>query len=124
MKNGPRSERSQCAIRESARTSPGSDHSHRDPDGECGDSQGEPAEATETPPLFRSFPPSKPMLNVGPVGRTARQRQYPVELALDDWLDIDHSDTPFNLTRNAECAALSVAEIVPTSTPSATAMLR
>ena len=89
---------------------------------ESGGSQCDPAEATETTRTLRSFLRSEPMLDVSPVGRGARHRHYPVELALDDRLDVNHDRTPFNLTRNAECAALSVAETVPTSTPSAAAM--
>jgi hypothetical protein len=64
------------------------------------------------------------MLDIGPVRRGDRYRQHPVKLALDDRLDVNHVRTPFNLVRNAECAALSVAETVPTSTPSAAALPR
>ena len=124
MKNRPGSERGQCPIGESARSPPGSDDSERDPDDENRGSQGEPTQATETSPSLCSFPPSEPMLNISPVWRSDMHRQHPVKFALDDRLDIDHSRTPFNLARNAVCAALSVAEMVPTSTPSAAAMPR
>jgi hypothetical protein len=63
-------------------------------------------------------------LDIAPVGTRPRRRYERVQLAGEQRLDVDHRSTSFSESRNARCAALSVAETVPTSIRSAAAMPR
>jgi hypothetical protein len=101
MQNRLRSKRGQRATLEPARTAPRRPDNHPDPNNESNDRNCQPARTTETPST-RSFPPSKPLLNVTPVGLGGGDRHRPVELTLDDRLNFNHDRTPFNLARNAE----------------------
>src|SRR6266542_2369739 len=62
--------------------------------------------------------------DVAPVRHGLRARNHPIELGGDDQLDVGHDGTSFSIRRRTACAALSVAETVPTSTSSASAMAR